>query len=175
MSVRIARAAMVVMLCALGATSVSAQDVVWNVSTDRQAYWIGEQVTLHLEACNTGDVTVTLDINAAPSVIDADGEMVWAPTLLPWVIWVDSPPGECRSAADQVWDQRNIMTPPPCQQVPPGWYRGDYLSSGGQQYFSQPFLIQDRQGVPVSRPAAVLLALLVAISGWICLRWMGMP
>lgn len=160
-------------LCLLNPAISGAQEVVWNVSTDREAYVVGQPVTLSLEACNTGATTETVDINAAPSVIDADGNQVFAPFLLPFANWVDIPAGECRSATDQFWNQLDSSSEPPGELVPPGWYRGEHLSTEGQQYFSLPFLIQLPQAVPVSRLATILLMVLLAASGWIILRKLG--
>ena len=160
-------------MCCLNPAISGAQEVVWNVSTDRGVYVVGQPVTLSLEACNTGATTETVDINAAPSVIDVDGNQVFAPILLPWVNWVDIPAGECRSATDQFWNQLDSSSEPPGEQVPPGWYRGDFLGAEGQQYFSSPFLIQVPQAVPVSRLATIFLMVLLAASGWIILRKLG--
>lgn len=157
-------------MCILNPAIAGAQDVVWNVSTDRGVYAVGQPVTLSLEACNTGATTETVDINTAPSVIDMDGNQVFAAILLPWNNWVDISAGECRFATDQFWNQLDAFSGPPGEQVPPGWYRGDFLSAEGQQYFSLPFLIQVPQPVPVSRLATLLLMVLLAASGWIFLR-----
>lgn len=160
-------------VCFLNPAISGAQDVIWNVSTDRGVYLVGQPVTLFLEACNTGATTETVDINAAPSVIDGDGNQVFAPILLPFNDWVDIPAGECRSALDQYWNQLDSSSEPPGEQVAPGWYRGEFLGPEGQEFYSLPFLIQVPQPVPVSRLATLLLMVLLAAGGWVVLRSSG--
>lgn len=141
-----------------------AQNIEWHVTTDRLAYSMGEPVTFSMEACNTGSATETVDVNVAPVVIDAEGDGVFGFTLLPWSNWVDIPPGECRSATDQVWAQQNNLGPAVIDQVPPGWYRGEL---GG--VFSELFEIQAPL-VPISSGAAVLLVLALIAVGTVVLR-----
>ena len=141
-----------------------AQNIEWHVTTDRLAYSIGEPVTFSMEACNSGSAMVTIDINVAPAVIDAEGEGVFGFTLLPWVLWMDIPSGECRSAADQTWTQQGNLGPVVIDQVPPGWYRGEL-----DGVFSELFEIQAPL-VPISPRAAVLLVLALIAVGTFALR-----
>lgn len=141
-----------------------AQDIEWHVTTDRLAYFMGEPVTFSMEACNTGSATVTVDMNVAPVVIDAEGDGVFGFTLVPWSDWVDIPPGECRSATDQTWIQQDNLGPVPIDQVPPGWYRGEL-----DGVFSEAFEIQAPL-VPISSSAAVLLVLALIAVGTVFLR-----
>ncbi len=141
-----------------------AQNIDWHVTMDRLVYFLGEPVTFSIEACNTGSETVTVDVNVAPTVINAAGEGVFGFTLLPWVLMVDIPPGECRSATDQVWTQHDNLGPVPMDQVSPGWYRGEL-----DGFFSEPFEIQAPL-VPISPRAAVLFALALIAAGTVALR-----
>ncbi len=141
-----------------------AQNIEWHVTTDRLVYSIGEPVTFSMEACNIGSETVTVDVNVAPTVLDAEGEVVFGFTLLPWSNWVDIPPGECSSATDQGWTQQDNLGPVVIDQVPPGWYRGEL-----DGVFSESFEIQAPL-VPISPGAAVLLALALIAVGTVALR-----
>ncbi len=142
----------------------SAQNTEWHVTTDRLAYVMGEPVIFSIEACNNGSETVTIDLNVAPTVVDALGEGVFGFTLLPWSIWVDIPPGECRSATDQGWTQQGNLGPLVVDQVPPGWYRGEL-----DGVFSESFEIQAPQ-VPVSPRAAAIFVLALLAAGMVALR-----
>jgi hypothetical protein len=139
----------------------SAQTVEWQVTTDRQSYPMAQPVTFRTRACNTGAATVTVDINVAPGVVDSNGDDVFGFFLVPWVIMVDIPPGECADANDQVWDQRDYDG----DQVAPGWYRGEIFGT-----HSLPFEIRGAGAVPMSAWAWVLLVLGLGIAGAIALR-----
>jgi len=141
-----------------------AQSIEWHVTTNRLAYFMGEPVTFSMEACNIGSAEETVDVNVAPTVIDAEGGGAFGFTLLPWSTWVDIPPGECRSATDQVWTQQDNLGPAVIDQVPPGWYRGEL-----DGVFSESFEIQAPR-VPISPGGAVLLVLALIAVGTIALR-----
>lgn len=141
----------------------SAQTTEWHVTTDRLAYFMGEPVIFSIEACNNGSETVTIDLNVAPVVVDADGEGVFGFTLLPWSNWVDVPPGECRSATDQAWIQQGNLGPLVVDQVPPGRYRGEL-----DGVFSDSFEIQAPE-VPVSPRAAAFFVLALLAAGLVAL------
>jgi hypothetical protein len=147
------------------AASAGAQTVEWHVTTDRLFYWTGECVTFHMEACNLGPVVETVDMNVAPVVIDADDNPIFAFTLVPWVINVDIPPGECRFATDKVWNQQKIFEPDPVDQVPPGWYRGELFG-----FISAPFEIRAQAPVPLTAGMALLFVVVLGIAGALALR-----
>jgi hypothetical protein len=157
---------LVVFLGALATTVLaSAQTIEWHVTTDSLSYWTGELVTFHMEACNLGSAVETVDMNVAPVVIDADDNPIFAFALVPWVNNVDIPPGECRSATDQVWNQQKIFEPDPVDQVPPGWYRGELFG-----FISAPFEIRGQPPVPLYPGMALVFVALVAVAGAVVLR-----
>jgi hypothetical protein len=149
----------------LPAASASAQTIEWRVTTDSLTYWTGESVTFHMEACNLGSTVETVDMNVAPVVIDADDNPIFAWTLVPWVINVDIPPGECRFATDKVWNQQKIFEPDPVDQVPPGWYRGELFG-----FISAPFEIRAQAPVPLTTGAALLFIIALGVAGAVVLR-----
>jgi hypothetical protein len=162
-----------VLLCA---SAVQAQNVVWNVSTDKPVYVLGEPVTLFLEACNTGPTTETVNLWAGAGVVDAVGNPVYCSTTVPWVSLVDIPPGECRPAEGlyefNVWTQEDTCAPLnglPGGPVPPGLYRGAF-NFADTDYFSAPFQIQGPQPVPVRPSALIALAILLGASGFVLCR-----
>lgn len=160
----------------LHASAIRAQSVIWNVSTDKELYALGEPVTLFVEACNTGTTTETVDIWVGAGVVDANGNPVYCFTTVPWVVLVDIPPGECRPTyhLNNVWMQDDTCAPMnglPGGAVPPGLYRGAF-NYANMDYFSVPFHIQQPQPVPIHPAALIILATLLGTSGFfLCPRF----
>jgi hypothetical protein len=160
-----------------------------RVSTDKQAYTIGEPIEVTVQACNAGSEPYTVEVfdNGCPlhqlNILDEHGGQVanlhsscgWCPPggVLIELRWE---PGECNTGDTLIWNQRPDVGDGCDQsgpQVAPGVYIADatgWIWDQNRAHDSVAFSII-QNAVPVSSRAFLLFVLSIAATGcWYLLR-----
>ena len=157
-------------------------DLVMDVSTDKDAYFLGEQVTISVQSCNLGTEPAEWSylLGACPLfdelvILDDQGIVVadlhptchWcppggAPTTTIWA------PGECRHEHSIVWEQLTT-TGEYCEEgaaVPSGSYTAEVRFDWPARSDVAPFEIgRAAAPVPISRWPVAFLAIAIACVG----------